>query len=134
VFEGVASLVENSLLQPIEQEGEEPRLRMLETIREYALEALSASGELEITQQAHAVYYLALVEQAEAELEGSQQVSWFERLEREYDNLRAAFRWSQESWSGEGDSHRRELALRMGGALGQFWIRHSHLGEGRTFL
>ena len=133
-FDGVASLIEKSLLQQTEQEGEEPRLRMLETIREYALETLSASGELETTQQAHAAYYLSLAEQAEAELEGPRQVRWFERLEREYDNLRSVLRWALESGSGEEGGHRRELALRLGGALGQFWIWHSHLSEGRTFL
>ncbi len=134
VIEGVASLLDKSLLQQTEQEGEEPRLLMLETIREYALEALSASGELEATQQAHATYYLALAEQAEAELEGRRQVRWLERLEREHDNLRAALGWALESGLDEEGEHRRELALRLGGALGQFWMLHSHSHEGRTFL
>ncbi len=66
VLDGVASLIDKSLLQKVEQEGEELHLLMLETIREYALECLAASGEMEVTQQAHAVYYLALAEEAEA--------------------------------------------------------------------
>jgi len=134
VLESVASLIEKSLLQPTEPEGEEPRLRMLETIREYALEELFASGELETTQQAHAAYYVRLSEQAEAELEGPRQARWLERLEREYDNLRAALRWGLEPRAGEEGEHRKELGLRLGGALGQFWIRRSHLREGRAFL
>jgi predicted ATPase/DNA-binding CsgD family transcriptional regulator len=133
-MDAVASLLENSLLHQTEAEGEEPRLGMLETIREYALEGLFASGELETTQQAHAAYYLRLSEQAEAELEGPRHVRWLERLEREYDNLRAALGWGLEPGAGEEGEHRQELALRLGGALGQFWIRRSHLHEGRTFL
>jgi hypothetical protein len=52
-------------VQQIEQEGNEPRLVMLETIREYGLEVLAARGEMEITRQAHALYYLRLAEEAE---------------------------------------------------------------------
>lgn len=133
-FEGVAKLLENSLLHQTEPEGEEPRLVMLETIREYALEELFARGEFETTQQAHAAFYLRLSEQAETELEGPRQVMWVERLEREYDNLRAALRWGLSSRSGEEGKHRNELALRLGGALGEFWATHGHLREGRAFL
>ena len=133
-FEGVAKLLENSLLHQIEPEGEEPRLRMLETIREYALEELFARGEFETTQQAHAAYYLSLAEQAEAELEGPRHVRWLERLEREYDNLRAALRWGLSEAADEEGEPRRELALRLAGALGEFWTMHGHLSEGRIFL
>ena len=133
-FEGVASLIEKSLLQQTEPEGEEPRLRMLETIREYAQEILKASGEFETTQQAHAAYYLSLAEQAGAELEGPRHVRWLERLEREYDNLRAALRWGLSEAAGEEGEPRRELALRLAGALGEFWTMQWHLSEGRTFL
>jgi predicted ATPase/class 3 adenylate cyclase/DNA-binding CsgD family transcriptional regulator len=131
VFEGAASLLDQSLLQQTEQDGEEPRLLMLETIREYGLEVLEASGEMETTQHAHAGYYLALAEEAEPELGGPRQVMWLERLEREHDNLRAAMQWSL----GPGeDGHRREMALRLGGALRRFWIVHGHWSEGRNFL
>ncbi len=107
---------------------------MLETIREYALEELFARGEFETTQQAHAAYFLSLAEQAEAELEGPRHVRWLERLEREYDNLRAALRWGLSEAAGEEGEPRRELALRLAGALGEFWIMHGHLSEGRIFL
>jgi predicted ATPase len=76
VLDNVASLLDKSLLQRTEQGEDEPRLGMLETIREYALERLTASGEAEATRQAHAVYYLALAEEAKAELSGPQQAVW----------------------------------------------------------
>src|SRR5207302_11310673 len=85
ILDGVASLLDKSLLQQTEQEGEEPRLLLLETIREYGIETLVMSGEVESTQQAHAGYYLALAEQAELELGGSRQGAWLAQLEREHD-------------------------------------------------
>src|SRR5437762_11021339 len=89
VLERVTSLIDISLLQQTEQEGQEPRLLMLETIREYGLEVLATSGEMENTRQDHALYYVRLSEGAEPELAGSRQALWFERLEREHENLRA---------------------------------------------
>ena len=134
VLDGVASLMDKSLLQQTEQEGEELRLLMLETIREYGLETLSASGEMESTRQAHAEYYMALAEQAELELGGPQQAAWLEQLEREHDNLRAALQWSLEQAGGEKAGQRSEIALRLGGALYKFWWTLGYWSEGRTFL
>jgi predicted ATPase/class 3 adenylate cyclase/DNA-binding CsgD family transcriptional regulator len=131
VLNNVVSLLDKSLLQQREQEGVEPRFLMLETIREYGLEALETSEEMEITRQAYADHYLALAEDAEPELGGLQQAVWLERLEREHDNLRAAMQWSLDP--GE-DGHRREMALRLGGSLRRFWIVHGHWSEGRNFL
>ncbi|TMC84498.1 MAG: tetratricopeptide repeat protein, partial [Chloroflexi bacterium] len=134
VLDGVASLMDKSLLRQVEQEGQEPRLLMLATIREYALEALAASGEMESTRRAHAAYYLALAEQAELELGGPQQGAWVDRLEREHDNLRAALSWSLEQAGDEEAGQRQEIALRFGGALWKFWWTLGHWSEGRTFL
>jgi predicted ATPase/class 3 adenylate cyclase/DNA-binding CsgD family transcriptional regulator len=131
VFEGVASLLDQSLLQQTEQEGEEPRLVMLETIREFGLGVLEASGEMETTQRAHAGYYLVLAEEAEPELAGPRQAVWLERLEREHDNLRAAMQWLLEQKRIEQG---REMALRLGGALLRFWEVRGHWSEGWTFL
>jgi predicted ATPase/DNA-binding CsgD family transcriptional regulator len=137
VLDGVASLIDKSLLRQIEQEGEEPRLLMLETIREYGLAALAANEELESAQLAHAHYYLALAEDAEIEIGGLQQAAWLERLEREHDNLRAALSWLLEQAgmkeAVEG-AYKIELALRLGGALRSFWAVHGHISEGRNFL
>ncbi len=138
VLDSVASLLDKSLLQRLERQGEELRLRLLETVREYGLELLVASGEMEATQHAHAAYYLRLAEEAERELQGPQQVVWLERLEHDFDNLRAAMRWSLEQARAERSANNTgdggELALRFGGALQQFWIIRGHVTEGRTFL
>jgi len=130
VLDGVASLVDKSLLQRMEQTGEgseDPRLLMLETIREYGLEALTASGEDNSARQAHADYFLQLVEEAEPALIGPLLAAWLERLEREHDNLRAALHWAIE---GE----RAEMALRIGSALERFWVVRGHRTEGLAFL
>src|SRR6266487_2682134 len=127
VLERVASLIDKSLLQQIEQIGEEPRLTMLETMREYGLERLRESGEAQMCQRAHALYYLALAEEAELHLKGALQVQWWKRLEREIENLRAALAWLVEE--GEG-----ELALRLSGALGWFWNIRGYWSEGRRWL
>jgi predicted ATPase/class 3 adenylate cyclase/DNA-binding CsgD family transcriptional regulator len=134
VLDGVASLIDKSLLQQTEREGEEPRLVMLETIREYGLETLETSGEMEGTRRAQAVYYLRLAEEAEPELTGPQQTMWLERLEREHENLRAVLHWSLEKAGDEEATQRKETALRLGAALRRFWLMHGHLSEGRSFL
>jgi predicted ATPase/class 3 adenylate cyclase len=130
VLDGVASLVDKSLLQRVEQTeeaSEEPRFLMLETIREYALEALTTSGEAAVARQAHADYFLLLAEEAEPALKGPLLVSWLERLEREHDNLRAALQWALEGG-------RTEMALRLGTALERFWVVRGHRNEGLAFL
>ncbi len=134
VLDEVSSLLDKSLLRQTGQEAETARLMMLETIREYGLETLAASGEMERTRQAHAECYLALAEQAELELGGPQQAAWLVQLEREHDNLRAALSWSLEPAADEEGSQPREIALRLVGALWMFWWVHGYLSEGRTFL
>ncbi len=126
-LDGVASLIDKSLLRQIEQEAAEPRLVMLETIREYGQEALEASGEAEATHQAHAAYYQALAEAAKQTWNGPQQAMWFTRLEQEHDNLRAAMNWLLEQ-------REAELALQMGTALWWFWYAQEHLHEGWNVL
>jgi predicted ATPase len=134
VIDEVSSLLDQSLVLTREQEGEEPHLVLLETIREYALEELAACSEQESVQRAHAAYYVRLAEEAEGELEGPRQVRWLERLEQEHDNLRAALSWGLEAGPDEEGKKRKELALRLAGALRQFWYLHAHLQEGQTFL
>jgi predicted ATPase/DNA-binding SARP family transcriptional activator len=107
---------------------EGPRLTMLETIREYALERLVESGEAPAVRRRHAEYFLALAERAEPEFHGPAQGEWFERLEIEQGNLRAALAWSQ------GGRDNAEEALRLTGALGRFWEARGYFGEGRRWL
>jgi predicted ATPase/serine/threonine protein kinase/DNA-binding CsgD family transcriptional regulator len=133
VLDGVSSLIDKSLLRQIEQ-GDEPRIIMLETIRDYALEMLDANGEERFSRHAHAVYYLTLAEESERELVGPQQAAWLERLEQEHDNLRAALDWSLQQDGDTNETQRRmEIALRLAGALRRFWQMHGHLNEGQTF-
>ncbi|MEO8971036.1 MAG: protein kinase, partial [Ktedonobacteraceae bacterium] len=131
VLDGVTSLIDKSLLLQIEREGEEPRLVMLETIREYGLEVLAASGEEEMTRQEHAAYYLALAEKAGPELVGPQQAAWLQRLEREHANLHAALQWSVAQGKVKQDM---TVALRLGVALRNFWAVRGPYSEGRSFL
>jgi DNA-binding CsgD family transcriptional regulator/tetratricopeptide (TPR) repeat protein len=131
-LEDVASLLDKNLVQQtVQVREEEQRFFLLETIREFGLEALAACGETETIRQAHAAYYLGLAEEAEPEWEGPQQAVWSERLEREHDNVRAAMLWSLEQ--GE-TGHDWELSLRLGGALRRFWQVRGYLSEGRAFL
>ena len=126
-FDRVASLIDRSLVQQTEREGEEPRLMMLETIREYGLERLTASGELEATHQTHAAYYLQLAEEIAPKYNSAEQQRWFARLEREHANLRTALQWSLERQEAE-------LTLRLSNALDWFWLNRYHLSEGRYWL
>src|SRR5215217_7626129 len=126
-FEGVSSLLDKSLLRQEEGPEGEPRFVMLETIHEYAREKLQESGEAEEIGRAHTEYFLALVEEAEPELVGADQVAWMDRLEAEHDNLRAAL--SRSLKAGDSGS-----ALRIGGALWRFWNVRGHFSEGRRWL
>jgi predicted ATPase/class 3 adenylate cyclase len=127
VLDGMASLVDKSLLGQEEGRGGESRFSMLRTIREYALERLKENGEAEELGRLHAEHFLALVEEAEPELKGPLQLEWFVRLEEEHNNIRVALSWALEN--GEV-----ELALRLGGALVWFWQVRGHISEGRRWL
>src|SRR2546421_1954004 len=94
VVDAVARLVDKSLLRQETQADGEPRLLMLETIREYALECLKASGEVEALRRQHAIFFLRLSEEAEPKIRSAEQSTWRKRLEVEQDNLRAALRWT----------------------------------------
>jgi DNA-binding CsgD family transcriptional regulator/tetratricopeptide (TPR) repeat protein len=119
-------LLDKSLLQHVAQEGT-ARLMLLETIREYGLECLRESGEARQIQNAHAEYYLALVEEADPHLKGAQQEVWLRQLDREQENLRAAL-----SWLIEHDEV--EMALRFCVALWWYWRRRGYWSEGRRWL
>ena len=127
VLEGVGSLVDKSLLRQEEREAGDARLTMLETIREYALERLEESDELDTLRERHAHHFLGLAEAAVPRLQSADQVEWLERLEVERDNLRAALAWSVTSGN-------REVALRLAGALWPFWYVRGHWTEGREWL
>ncbi|MGH7601259.1 MAG: ATP-binding protein, partial [bacterium] len=122
-FDGIAALVDKSLLRQDRTADREPRFMMLETIREYALERLQASDDWDAIRRAHANFFLALTEKAEPQLTGPQQEVWCDRLAREHDNFRAVFNWVQAT--GEVNH-----GLRLGGALWRFWLWRGHVREG----
>jgi tetratricopeptide (TPR) repeat protein len=127
VLAGLGSLLDKSLIQRDGNEADEPLFTMLETTREYASELLVSSDEAEALCRRHAAYYLALAEQAAPELTGPHQARWLKRLDRAYDNLRAALSWMREQ-------HQTELGLRLAGALARFWSTRGYIGEGRDWL
>lgn len=90
LLDTIGSLLDKSLLLPLSQQGEEPRLIMLETVREYAQECLRESGEEEASERAYALYYLQLVQESELYLKGEQQLDWLTRLEKDMTNIFAA--------------------------------------------
>jgi predicted ATPase/DNA-binding CsgD family transcriptional regulator len=122
----LAELADHSLLRQVGRDDEEPRYMMLETIREYGLERLEASGDTAELHEAHSAFFLALAEAGAAQLKSDGQARWLAHFEIEHDNLRSALRYAL----GSG---RRELALRLCGALGRFWFMHGHLSEGRRW-
>jgi tetratricopeptide (TPR) repeat protein len=126
-LDGLASLLDKSLLRQAEGPGGEPRFVMLETLREYALERLEAGGAAEAVRRAHATFYLALAEEAEPKLHGQGQLEALRRLEADHDNLRAALSWSL-AHDDPG------TALRLAGALAHFWLIHQHEREGCHWL
>ena len=127
LLDGMASMVDKSLLQQVEQAKGESRFAMLETIREYAQEKLEASGEDTLTRRAHAAYCLVLAEEEVTEQSGAEGEEWLERLSLDHDNFRAALDWLTET----GDA---EWGLRLGTALFRFWERREYLAEGRDWL
>lgn len=127
VLDGISSLVDKNLLQRNDQESGETRFTMLQTIREYALEQLTASGEGEFTRRAHAAYCIVLAEEGAAQITEEHRARWLALWDAEHDNLRDALDWLIERDNGE-------WALRLGIALFAFWQRREHLAEGRERL
>jgi tetratricopeptide (TPR) repeat protein len=123
----VEALVAGSLLRSDTGVDAGPRLSMLETVREYALERLALEGRLDDVRGRHADRFFALSAAAEAGLAGPDQAQWLDRLEREHDNVRAALDWAFASGRGEA-------ALEAVSALGRFWRARGHLSEARAWL
>jgi predicted ATPase len=128
VLQHVSALVAKSLVQQQATVQHEPRFAMLETVREYALERLEESGELERLRRRHARYFLGLAEEEEQASQGPLQRAWLDRLQTEHDNLRAALAWSLTS---QGD---KELGLQLTSALSHFWYVREHHSESRMWL
>jgi predicted ATPase/class 3 adenylate cyclase len=126
-LDGLASLVDKSLIRQVETEGAEPRFAMLETIREFALDRLTERGEREEVARRHAFFFLALVEEAEPHLTSPEGVTWVDRITQEHDNIRTALRWSIES-------DEPDVGLRLAGAAWRFWHQRAHFREARAWF
>jgi predicted ATPase/DNA-binding SARP family transcriptional activator len=117
----LTALVEKSLLVP-DGEGA-PRYRMLNTIREYAVQRLAEAGEVEPAYRAYLAYVTELAETADPHLRRAEQLEWLARLEAEHDNISAALRWAiAEGWAEE--------AMQLVAAAGWYWYVSGHRAEG----
>ena len=125
----LTSLIDKSLVG-VEQKGNAMRYRLLETMRQYARDKLLEANEFEAYCARHRDWFLQLAEQAEPKLRSGEQMEWFERLELEIENLRAALAWSL----AQSDDESTERAMRLAGALVRFWIMRGYIAEGRTWL
>jgi predicted ATPase/DNA-binding winged helix-turn-helix (wHTH) protein len=121
----VTSLFDKSLLSQREAAGE-PRLRLLEVVREFALEELEANGETNEVKRLHAEFFAGLSETAGAKLEQAKATQWIEILEQEHDNLRAAMEWSL--------NNQPEIALRIVASINLFWETNGYLSEGSKWI
>ncbi|MBA2300956.1 MAG: hypothetical protein H0W22_09330 [Chloroflexi bacterium] len=124
VVDRLGELVDQSLVR-LDQEREEPRFAMLETIREYAAEMLASAGDADTIPARHATAMLELAQQAAPNLSGATQRAWLDRLEREHDNLRAALDWAT-------TRPEPQVAVRLSFALWRFWQQRGYLNEARA--
>jgi predicted ATPase/DNA-binding CsgD family transcriptional regulator len=127
VLDLLTSLVERSLVAAETRRPGEARYRMLETVRQYAQEKLRAAGEWAELRDRHLDHFVRRTEEADRKLRGREQQLWLDGLETEYDNIRAALKWSLESG-------RIESGLRIGAALYQFWVIRDYVDEGSSWL
>jgi predicted ATPase/DNA-binding winged helix-turn-helix (wHTH) protein len=125
VIEQLTSLADKSLVVTDELAGA-TRYRMLETVRQYAVDRLHESGEESRWRGSHLACFVSLAEAFKWEQFGPQQQAWFARIEIEHGNVRAALAWSAESSPAEG--------VHLAAALDLFWRLHGHVAEGRQWL
>ena len=121
-LDGITVLVDQSL---VTRHGD--RFEMFESIRAYALEQLAAGSGLEDARRRHARAFAALTEEAEGGIKGPAQARWFERLDADAENLRAATAWAL----ADGDT---DTALRLAGGIVRFWAARGALTERREVL
>jgi non-specific serine/threonine protein kinase len=129
VLDVLADLVDKSLALTEERTaGEAVRYRLLEPIRQYALDRLRKAGAEAAARDRHLACFIDLAERAEPKLKGEAQLLWLRRLDKEHDNLRAALAWSAR------DPSRAVAGLRLAKALHYFWHLRGYWSEGRRWL
>jgi predicted ATPase/DNA-binding CsgD family transcriptional regulator len=126
IFELLADLVERNLLLSLDDQAGEVRFRLLETVREFALERLGGSGEEEAARGTHAEHHSGRVAAAAAHLTGPEQRAWLDELARDLDNIRGVLRWLIQTGAPE-ELHRAAELVWM---LWSFWWARGYLAEG----
>jgi predicted ATPase/class 3 adenylate cyclase len=128
IFELLAQLANKSLLVVDQDTGDEPRYRLLETVRQYAREKLldATGGDPTLWRHGHLRYYLNYAEQTEPDLHSPRLVASLDRFELEHDNFRAALEWALDSDP--------LAALQLARALGYFWVGRDQVSEGTGWL
>jgi non-specific serine/threonine protein kinase len=127
VLDGITALVERSLLRTATETEGGARYGMLETLREFGVEQLAASGEEVVVRGAHAAWFLALAERGATESAWSDRLAWRRRLHADRDNCRAALAWAIEREDAA-------TALRLAAGLGPVWIERGPYREVRSWL
>jgi len=125
VLRHLAVLADHSLVRRLPPDLDEPRVTLLESVREFGRELLAAAGEEEATALAHLELYVAIAERANDEIRGPAQSSCLDRLRREHDNLTAALAWA-------ADHGQAESGLRLAAALRSFWDFTGDRREGQA--
>ena len=125
IFDVLSHLVDKSLVNVETRDGE-TRYRMLETIRQYACEKLNDANEVEMMRARHCDFFVALAETAEPQLKGPDAKEWMDRLEREYDNIRAVFEYAM--------ANDVQAAVRLAWALLMLWVRRGDLNEAHNVM
>ncbi len=124
VLDGLAVLQERSFVVS-EERGAAMRYRLLESLREFGAEQLEEEEQFALSQS-HAEYFLSLAGEAQAQQRTPNEKMWFDRLEAEYDNLRAAMEWALQNDV--------ETALQMSARLCGFWMTRGLAREGNEWL
>lgn len=127
VLDLLASLVDKNLVRRTQDKHGIPRFMLLETMHHYALEQLVQSAESNTVADAHARYFLDLVETAKSHLRGSEQAHWLDRLDIEQDNLRTAMRHVR-------DLQQVTTLQRFTVALSRYWYVRGQFSEGRDWM
>ena len=127
ILDQVSALMSASLIQSLEGSCDHLRYQMLETIREFGLEQLSADGEEPVLRDAHLAWVLAFVEEASAFTHGPGATIWLDQVAHEHHNVRAALTWAL----ARGNA---QAALLISGALSDFWFLRGHVAEGHRWL
>lgn len=128
VLDLLAALVDKSLVH-IDRapSDDEPRYRMLETIRHFARQRFADDQDADIVRDRHLAHYLSLAVELGPRIEGGDEIAWLDRLDDDIDNLRTALEWAEQRGASE-------LLLSFAGALWLFWEVRCRFDEGRTWL